>query len=153
MKRWTQMAAALAVLALAPGATAVTALNVNEAWVKPAAAGGSTEAYMELRSTDPVTIVDARSAVAPSVVLVTGKGRRAAPFALALPAAADVILAAGATRFALLGVTRPLKLGDRVPLTIVLRRADGTTQDIDIDAEVRRHSPSYDHGHAPPHTH
>ncbi len=154
MRRRIQLRLALvASLALAPAAGAVSAFNVNEPWVKPAAAGGSTEAYMEMRSSDASAIVDVRSPVAASVMLVTSKGRQAPPFALTLPAGTLVSLAAGGNRFALLRVSRPLNLGDRVPLTLVVRRGDGTTQDIDVDAEVRRHSPSYDHGVGRPHPH
>jgi copper(I)-binding protein len=153
MKHRMRMVAALAALAFVPAAAAVTAFNVNEPWVKPAAAGASTEAYMEVRSTDPVTLVDARCALAASVVLVTRNGRKAAPFGLALPAAADVSLSAGGTRLSLVRIARPLAPGDRVPLTIVLRRADGTLQEVDVDAEVRRHSPSYDHGVGRAHRH
>ena len=132
---------------LAFGGTAAAAVfNVTEPWVKPVGAGGSTEAYMELASSDGTTIVEARSPVATAISLVMAKDRRAAPFALSLPPAATVSLAAAGTRFALVKVVRPLKLGDRVPITLVLRNADGSTQEIEVDAEVRRHSPSYDHG-------
>ena len=64
-----------------------------------------------------------------------------------LPAQQPVALAAGGTRIVLTRVARPLARGDRVPLTLVLRYADGTTQDVEVDAEVRRRSPSEDHGH------
>jgi len=50
------------------------------------------------------------------------------------------------TRIVLARVERTLKRGDRVPLTLVLKYADGATQDIEVDAEVRRRSPSEDHG-------
>jgi len=137
--------ATMAYLALG-GTAAAAVFNVTEPWVKPVGSGGSTEAYMELASSAGATIVEARSPVATAVSLVTAKERRVAPFALSLPPAATVSLTAGGTRFALVNVVRPLKLGDRVPITLVLRNADGSAQEIEVDAEVRRHSPSYDHG-------
>jgi len=136
-----------AAMSFASGSAAVAAVfNVTEPWVKPVGAGGSTEAYMQLASSEGTTIVAARSPVAAAMTLVTAKERRTAPFALALPAGAAVLLTAGGTRLALVKVVHPLKLGDRVPITLVLRNADGSTQEIEVDAEVRRHSPSSDHG-------
>ena len=101
---------------------------------------------MEIASSDGATIVDARSPVASSISLVTARERRAPPYALPLPPRTTVALTAGGTRLALVKLARPLKLADRVPVTLVVRNADGTTQEIEVDAEVRRHSPSYDHG-------
>jgi len=145
MRRILQTLIALVSLAVA-GATLAVSFNVTQPWVKPARAGASTEAYMQLMSPEGTTIVGARSPVAANVVLVTTKGRQSAPFTLVLPPRATVFLEASATRFALVNVERPLKLGERVPITLVLRHADGSSQEIDVDAEVRRHSPSYDHG-------
>ena len=148
MKPVMQCLAAIATMVcLGSSGIAVAAVfNVTEPWLKPVGAGGSTEAYMQLASSDGTTIVAARSPLAAAMTLVTAKERRPAPFALALPAGAAVSLTAGGTRFALVKVVRPLKLGDRVPVTLVLRNADGSTQEIEVDAEVRRHSPSSDHG-------
>lgn len=152
MKPFLQSAALLACLAIAAGAGAA-GLTVNEPWVKPVAAGGSTDAYMELTSHEGATIADARSPIAKSVVMITAKGRQEPPFAVTLPAHTTVMLAAKGTRLSLVNVARPLKPGDRVPITLVLRNPDGSTQDIDVDAEVRRHSPSYDHGVGRAHHH
>jgi periplasmic copper chaperone A len=152
MKRIVQWAVVLACLARAAGAGAA-GFNVNEPWVKPVAAGGSTDAYMELMSPEGATIVDARSPAAASVAVVTAKGRQAAPFAVQLPARKTVLLAEKATHLLLVRVERPLKVGDRVPITLVVRNADGSAQDVDVDAEVRRHSPSYDHGIGRAHHH
>lgn len=145
MKPAVRAAAALAcaLLVLAPARAGVFA--VAEPWTRPAAAGASAEAFMELMSSEGATLVDVRSPVAAQVRLVSGKARQAPPFALALPARATVKLAPGGVRVVLERVARPLKLKDRVPLTLVLRNADGITQEIAVDAEVRRRSPSDDH--------
>ena len=100
---------------------------------------------MELASSEDVTLVDVRCALAARVALVSPRQRNSPPFALALPVQTNVALAPGATRIALLQLAQPLKLGQRVPLTLVLRHADGSVQDIDVDAEVRRRSPRADH--------
>lgn len=137
-------ALALVVLASAPARAAV--FGIAEPWVRPAAAGASTEAFMQLTSSEAAVLVDVRAPDAKRVRLVSRQGPQAPPFALELPARATVTLAPGGVRVALLEVSRALKLRERVPLTLVLRHADGTTQEIPVEAEVRRRSPSDDHG-------
>ena len=61
------------------------------------------------------------------------------------PAGVTVLLAPGAYRFALAKLSRPLKLGDRVPLVLIVEAPDGSRQDIPVNAEVRRRSPTDDH--------
>jgi copper(I)-binding protein len=134
---------ACAFLANAPVDAGV--FSVAEPWTRPAAAGASTEAFMELTSSEGTMLVEVRSPVAREVRLVSGKSRQSAPFAVALPARATVLLAPGGVRLQLAQLARPLKLRDRVPMTLVLRHADGTMQEIAVDAEVRRRSPSEDH--------
>jgi hypothetical protein len=62
-----------------------------------------------------------------------------------------IALAPGKHRLTLRKLGSTLRLGDRVPLTLIVRGVTGVTQEIDVDAEVRLHSPTYDH-HVP-HTH
>src|SRR5262245_58051790 len=140
------LAGLLVAAACAPACAAVFA--VTEPWVRPAGAGATTEAYMELASSMNATLVDARSAVAACVALVSTGQRKRPPFTLALPARTNVMLAPGGVRLALVNLAQPLNLGQRVPITLVLNYADGTSQDIEVDAEVRRRSPSDDH-HVP----
>lgn len=140
-----KFAAFLACCLLAADPAHANVFSIAEPWTRPAAAGASTEAFMELTSSDGSTLVDVRSPLARQVKLVSGKQRQGPPFALALPARERVMLAPGGVRLALEHLARPLKLRDRVPLTLVLRNADGTTREIAVDAEVRRRSPSDDH--------
>ena len=121
---------------------------VTEPWVRPARAAQSTEAYMELMSSDSATLIGVRSKVAASVAL---HGARGSPIALSLPAGTTVALAPGKRRLTLGKLENALRLGDRVPMTLIVRDHTGVTQEIDVDAEVRLHSPTYDHRH--PHTH
>jgi copper(I)-binding protein len=60
---------------------------------------------------------------------------------LALPAKSEVALAPGHDRLALAGLTRTLKIGDRVNITLVVRDDKGTVQEIAVNAEVRHRSP------------
>jgi copper(I)-binding protein len=144
MNATTQWLLALLVAAHA-GAAASAVFEVTEPWVRPAAAAASTEAYMELTSSSGATLVEVRSPVAARIALVTARKREPPPFALPLPPRTKVPLSAGRTWLVLQQLARPLKLGERVPMTLVVRDADGTTQEIEVDAEVRRRSPAADH--------
>lgn len=144
----------LALLAAVPlavaGAPAHAVFVVNAPWLKPAAAGGSADLYMTLTSTEGATLVAVRCESADEArILAPGAPPRAVA-QLALPAGRHVGLAAGGSRIRLTGLARALALGDRLPFVLTIEDADGRRQDVAVDAEVRRHSPLYDHlhGHA-----
>ena len=136
-------------LALVP-AMAMAVFVVNAPWVRPVGAGGNTEAYMTLTSTEGATLVAVRSDIASGIVIVTADREKKRVERLPLPAGDAVMLQPGASRVRLLRLTRALKLGDRVPLTLAIEHADGKREEIAVDAEVRRRSPIDDHlhGHA-----
>lgn len=137
-------------LPLAP-AHAVALFIVTEPWVRVAPNARSAEAYMQLRSTEGATVVGVRSEVAAEVTLrVPGKSGRAVR-EIPLPAGKNVVLAPGALRIALLKLARPFKLGDRVPIVLTIAAPDGSLQEIPVNAEVRRRSPTDDH--RVPHVH
>jgi copper(I)-binding protein len=123
----------------AAGAQALTV--VNQPWVRPAAAGRSTEAYMNLTSTEGATLVAARSDLAAATTLHRpGVDARAAG-ELALPAGAIVELAPGKYRLSLRRLSKAIKLGDIAALTLTIRSADGALQDIAVGAVARLRSP------------
>jgi hypothetical protein len=150
------MFALLFTLALAlalPAARAQALTIVNQPWVRPAAAGGSTEVYMNLTSTEGATLVAARSELAAATTLHR-PGSDARPAAeLALPARAIVELAPGHYRLSLRRLNRTIKLGDVVPLTLTTRSADGALQDISVGAVARHRSPVDDERRAHHHQH
>jgi copper(I)-binding protein len=111
--------------------------SINQPWVKPGAR--ASEAYMVLVSSADARLVGVRCDLA-TRAMVRGKRDRAA-VPLELPAGRTVSLRPGAERIALLGLARPLKLGDRVPLQLTIETADGARRDIAVDAEVRNRSP------------
>ena len=55
------------------------------------------------------------------------------------------MLVPGSYHIRLVGLARALKLGDRVPLVLIIERADGKREDVDAEAEVRRRSTVDDH--------
>jgi copper(I)-binding protein len=136
----------------APAAAAVADLFVvNEPWVRPAASG-STEAYMNLRSSTGATLVGVRSEHAARVSMVVPDPARHGRFhgvtRMALPAGETVRLAPGQVHLRLSGIAHALKLREHVALVLTLEAPDGSTREIAVDAEVRRRSPTDDEAHA-----
>jgi copper(I)-binding protein len=137
--RSASLQALVAALALACVASDAGPLFiVNQPWVSPARTGQSTQAYMNLTSTDGATLVGARSGDARRVSVHSPRG---AAVALALPAGSEVRLKPGRDRIALSGLTRTLKIGDRVTIILTVRDNDGAVRDVDVNAEVRNRSP------------
>ena len=137
-----RLAFSIALLLVAAQARAV--FIVNQPWVTPVARGASTEAYMDLTSTEGATLVGiATDAAAAATILRPGKIAKKAT-SVALPERTLVALKPGGYRIALERVLRTLKLGDRVALTLTIQNADGTRQEIPVDAEVRLRSPIED---------
>jgi len=138
---------AFAALAFFAAHDASAIFIASEPWTKPASRGQSTEAYMELTSTDGATLVGVRCETAKRIE-IRPPGTGAKPVSeLALPAGKKILLAPKAYRVALHSVDRTLKLGDHVPMVLVVQAADGSRQEIPLEAEVRLHSPTYDHQH------
>jgi copper(I)-binding protein len=143
------VAFALVLAGIPPAAGTVLAINLP--WVRVIGNATSAEVYMELRSGDRATLVAVRSDAAATITIRRpGKGT-ATITNLPLPAGVSVLLAPGGYRLALTRLAYPLKLGDRVPLTLTIEAGDGSRQEISIDAEVRRRSAIDDH--LRPHSH
>ena len=135
------------------GAT-VPVTTVSDPWVLPVAARGTTRAFLVLGSSTDATLVGARSALA-EVSLMQGKR---SVDEIAVRAGEPVAMSANGIHLRLRGVTRTLALGERVPLSIVLRDATGRVQEVPVSAEVRRRSAIEDEKRAhgapsPPHAH
>ena len=105
----------MAALAAFANPAACAVFQVIEPWVRPASAAATTEAYMQLVSSEGTTLVGVRSPAASHVELATGQRRTPPPFALALPPRTTVLLAPGTTRIVLRQLVHPLKLGEHVP--------------------------------------
>ena len=154
-RHWRAFAPLFALpLALALPAPVAQALTVvNQPWVRPAAAGHSTEAFMNLTSTEGAMLVAAHSDSAAATTLHRpGRDARAA-VELALPAGAIVELAPGNYRFSLRRLNKRVKLGDIVPMTLTIRSTDGVLQDIAVHAVARLRSPVDDEHRAHRHQH
>jgi len=138
-------------LALVPPAAAELFV-VTEPWVRLAPDGRSAEGYMELRSSEGATLVAVRTDAASRVAMHPPGPARAPVAAIALPARTSVMLAPNGPRIALQRLARTLRLGDRVAFVLTIEAADGTRQEIPVNAEVRRRSPTDDHKRAHAHS-
>jgi copper(I)-binding protein len=137
-------AAAVAAALLCPPALCqnlgtVGVFVVNQPWLHPARKAQTTHAYMNLTSSDGAMLLGARSEDARRVSLRSAHG--AVATGLALPAKSEVALAPGHDHLTLTGLTRTLKIADRVKITLMVRDDNGTVQEIAVNAEVRHRSP------------
>ena len=141
------LAGALGFALLASEASAL--FIVNQPWVRPARKAQTTNAYMTLTSTAGATLLAARSEGAVHVSLRSAHSA-AAP-SLRLPAKSEIALAPGHDHLRLSGLTRALKIGDRINVTLTVRDDDSTVQEITVSAEVRFRSPVDDERRAHQH--
>jgi copper(I)-binding protein len=119
------------------GAAAQGLVSVNQPWVKPGAR--TAEAYMIVTSTEGGRLIAVRSSLAARVDVMGDATRPVS--GLPLPAGKSVVLRPGARHFRLSGLSRPLRLGDRVPLVLTIEIASRAQFEITVDAEVRNESP------------
>ena len=126
------LAAGLA-LSISAGAPAGDLLSVSAAWVPPTVPGQTVGAtYMQLRSAQHATLVAVEADVASTAEIhqMTMEGdvmRMRRLDQLDLPAGRSVELSPGARHLMLVGLRHPLKVGDRVTLTLTLRLGNGGT--------------------------
>src|SRR5947207_5514759 len=142
---------ALVLLAMLFAGRALAMVVVNEPWVRVTAHGRTAEVYMRISSSEDARLVAVSSPAAKSVTLRSPLVSKRVATGIELPPHQTILLAPDGYRVELKKFVKPIRLGQRIPLTLTVRSGDGTTQDIAITAEVRHHSPSEDeatgHGH------
>lgn len=127
------------------GATEAGALRISAPWTRAAGQGGTGVGYLAIRNTGsaPDRLVSARSAAARAMELHThirdGDVMRMRPVeAIDLPPGQEVRLQPGGLHLMLIGLTAPLRQGERVPVTLVFERAGEVTVDLAIQAAGAR---------------
>jgi hypothetical protein len=140
MKRALRAATAAVLLALAGEAAA--AVTLANAWMRPAAPGEDAAAYVDVRSSEALTLVGVTTPVARAVEIVVAAAGSGDAAPRVVPTFA--IPAGGETRFALhgnvlrlTGVRMALGNGTPVPLTLEFRDAAGQMVTARVDVEVR----------------
>ncbi|MDI9776532.1 copper chaperone PCu(A)C [Pseudomonas putida] len=133
--------AAIALLGLALPALAQT--TVSDAWVRASVPHQpSTGAFMTLTASTDSKLVGVASPVAKTVqvheMTMNGDvmGMKEVK-AVALPAGKPVSLDPNGYHVMLMGLTRQVKEGEKVPLTLTIEDAKGTRETVDVQADVR----------------
>lgn len=126
-------------LSWADGAT----VTVQNAWARATVPGQDVAgAYMEITSTVPARLIkvetpDAKLAEIHSMRMENGVMRMQALESLALPAKETVKLAPGSYHLMLIGIKRPLKPGDQLPISLTVAGPEGKTGKVLVQATVR----------------
>jgi copper(I)-binding protein len=133
---------ALLALLAATGAAQAVVVNVANPWIASANAGGSSAAYMDIRSDVGLQLVGATSAWADKVELRAvevrnGKQTERAVVTLDVPANVEVRLAAGGNYLLLTAIKRSFGNGDFVPVTLRFQDARGIPHTVDVKLEAR----------------
>lgn len=119
------------------------AVKVDDAWVRATVAPQkATGAFMQLTSAHAAKVVAASSPVAGMVEIHEmkmddGVMKMRAVDALPLPAGQAVALKPGSYHVMLMGLQRPIKAGEVVPLTLTVEGADGKRTDVEVKAKAR----------------
>ena len=129
-------------------------VQIEAAWIRASVPGQSgTGAFMRLTATEPLTLVGLSSpAAAVSEVhemkLEGDVMRMRAIASLALPAGKTVELKPGGYHLMLMDLKAPLKADTRVPLTLVLRDAQGAQRLVQLQVPVSARAPAGAASHA-----
>jgi hypothetical protein len=121
-------------------AAAVTATG---AWVRGTVpAQKTTGAFVTLESSDEAKVVGVQSPASQSAEIHASEHRGGvmhmhAVDSLPLPAGKRVEMKPGGFHVMLVGLTRPLGAGDKVPLTFTIEDAKGQRTRIEVSADVR----------------
>ena len=127
-------------------------VSISNAWVRVPAPGQKVAgAYMDLVSPGAAAVAGAASPAAARVELhstsMDGGVMKMRPVeTIALPAGKPVRLAPGGLHLMLVDLRQPLKEGDRVPITLSIRRGDATTE-VKVEAPVRATAGGSAHKH------
>lgn len=134
---------AAALLATTLAAQAQGPVKVEDAWVRATVAPQTaTGAFMQLTSAKPLKVVAASSPLAAQVKIhemkmEDGVMKMRAVEALPLPAGQAVALKPGSYHVMLMGLQRPIKAGETVPLTLTVEGEDRQRTAVEVKAEAR----------------
>ena len=128
----------------APSTYVVGDLTITDAWSRPAVAGGTGAGFLTIRNNGGKAdrLVAASSTAAQAVemhesVAENGVMRMRPLPSVDLPAGATATLAPGGMHLMLVRLQAPLRLGDRVPVTLHFARAGA----VHVDLVVRAAAP------------
>lgn len=134
---------ALALTFVAGTAAAQARIQVTDPWVRATVPQQtSTGAFMTITSPTDARLVEARSPLTPSVevhemAMEKDVMKMRQVNSVPLPAGKPVALTPGGFHMMLLDLKQQVKVGDTVPLTLVVEGADGKRQSVEVQAAVR----------------
>jgi len=123
-------------------------VTVAQAWVKATVPGQKVAAaYMDLKSTESAALVSAASSAAGmtevhEMKMEGGVMKMRAVERIALPAGKTVKLEPGGYHIMLMGLAKPLKAGDTVPITLTVETSGKKRHSVRVQAPVRDSGPS-----------
>ena len=139
------LAFALAAIALPAAAASyrLGAVEVVDPWSRPAVAGMTGVGYMAIRNNGkaPIVLTGASTPLAAKVSLhrtsMAGGVMRMAPVSggLTVPPGGTATLAPAGYHMMLEGLTKPLALGQRAPMTLIF--ADGKKMRVELSVQTR----------------
>jgi periplasmic copper chaperone A len=125
------------------GVAAHAEVTVKEAWVRATVPSQkATGAFMQLTSTEPVRLIEVQSSVAKIVEVHEMRMEGDRMMMQAVPGI-DLVpgqvleLKPGGYHVMLIDVVKPVGVGDKVPLTLVLEGKDKKRIQVQVSAEVR----------------
>ncbi len=140
-----RLLAALALLLALPAAAQdlrAGDLTITRPWSRPALQDGTGAGFMTLRATgEGDRLLAATSPAARTVELHThvndnGVMRMRPVPEIAVPAGGAVSLQPGGLHVMLIGLTRPLRAGDRVPVTLTFARAGSVAVELVVEGRA-----------------
>ena len=145
----TVLAACCALLPL----SALAEVQVSEVWARPTVAGqGAAGVFMQLQTTEAATLVGGESPAAQSVevheMVMQGDVMKMRRLENGLPITPEkgAELVPGGLHIMLIGLQKPLQVGDKVPLKLFFEDTQGQKQTVETTAEVRPMMPTAEHG-------
>ena len=141
IRRTLILAAAVSLLAGAAFAAKAGAIDISGAWSRPAPAGGNGVGYVVLANGGKAdrlvlasTPVAGRVEIHESMVMGGKAMMHPRPRGIDLPAGKTVALKPESFHLMLLGLKKPLKVGETVPVTLKFEKAGAVTVSFDVRA-------------------
>ena len=121
--------------------SAADSVHIDSAWIRSSKMQ-TTAAYMQIRSTQAVTLISAHTDVADSAEIHTMSMRQGVMHMamlgkLPIPAKKTMVLAPGGVHIMLFGLKRTLKIGEMIPLELCFLRPDQSYFTVLVQATVR----------------
>lgn len=133
----------IAALAAALATPAIAQVAVKEAWARATVAKQTaTGVFMQLVASKDSRLVEARSSAANIVeihemAMVENVMKMRAVDAIDLPGGKAVDLKPGGYHVMLIDIKAPIKVGDKVPVTLVIEDKDKKRQTVEVSAVAR----------------